>query len=63
MTAVVLAFFAVDTLQNAPEPFAAMIGIAALAVTMDVVWKRARPPAALPGGESQLAPSPRAWSP
>ena len=39
-TAVVLAFFAVDTLQNAPETFAAIIAIAALAVLADVLWKR-----------------------
>ena len=30
MTAIVLVFFAVDTLRNAPETFAAIIGIAAL---------------------------------
>jgi hypothetical protein len=38
----------------------AIIGIAALAVTIDLVWKRVRPPAAQPGGESQLAAAPRA---
>ncbi len=41
-TAVVLAFFAVDTFQNAPETFIAMLAIAALAVLLDLVWKRAR---------------------
>ena len=41
-TAVVLAFFAVDTLRNAPETFAAIVGIALLAVTLDAVWKRVR---------------------
>ncbi len=41
-TAVVLAFFAVDTLRNAPETFAAIVGIALLAVALDAVWKRVR---------------------
>jgi len=48
-TAVVLAFFAIDTLRNAPETFAAIVAIAGLAVVLDFVWKRARgepPPAA-----------------
>jgi hypothetical protein len=40
---VVLVFFAVDTLQNAPETFTAMVGITALAVVLDLVWKRLRP--------------------
>jgi amino acid transporter len=43
-TAVVLVFFAIDTLRNAPETFVAMIVIAALSVLLDVVWKRARGP-------------------
>ena len=54
MTAVVLAFFAVDTLRNAPETFAAIVAIAALAVVLDLVWKRARgpfePPVEAPAG-------------
>ena len=41
-TAVVLAFFAVDTIRNAPETFTAIVVIAALAVVLDLVWKRAR---------------------
>ena len=41
-TAIVLAFFAVDTLRNAPETFAAIVGIALLAVVLDLVWKRVR---------------------
>jgi amino acid transporter len=46
-TAIVLAFFAVDTLRNAPETFIAIVAIAALAVVLDLVWKRVRgaPPA------------------
>jgi amino acid transporter len=41
-TAVVLVFFAVDTLRNAPETFAAIVAIAALAIVLDLVWKRSR---------------------
>ncbi len=41
-TAVVLAFFAVDTIRNAPQTFTAIVAIAALAVVLDLVWKRAR---------------------
>src|SRR6187401_128659 len=41
-TAVVLAFFAVDTLRNAPETFIAIVAISVLAVALDLVWKRSR---------------------
>ena len=41
-TAIVLAFFAVDTLRNAPETFVAIVAIAALAVVLDAVWKHVR---------------------
>ena len=41
-TVVVLGFFAVDTLRNAPETFAAIVAIAALAVLLDAVWKHIR---------------------
>jgi amino acid transporter len=41
-TAVVLVFFAIDTVRNAPETFAAIVGIVALAVVLDLVWKRVR---------------------
>ncbi len=41
-TAVVLAFFAVDTFRNAPETFTAIVVIALLAVVLDTVWKRIR---------------------
>jgi amino acid transporter len=44
VTLVVLGFFAVDTLQNAPETFTATVGITALAVGIDLIWKRRRPP-------------------
>jgi amino acid transporter len=47
--AVVLGFFAVDTLRNAPETFTAIVGVTALSVVLDLVWKwvrdrRAAPP-------------------
>jgi amino acid transporter len=45
-TAVVLVFFAIDTLRNAPETFAAIVAIAALSVVLDLVWKHARGPGA-----------------
>jgi chromate transport protein ChrA len=41
-TAVVLVFFAIDTLRNAPETFVAIVVIALLAVVLDTVWKRVR---------------------
>jgi amino acid transporter len=55
-TVVVLAFFAVDTFRNAPQTFTAIVVIAALAVGLDVVWKRARGPLT-PTEESAAAPS------
>ena len=42
-TSVVLVFFAVDTLRNAPQTFVAIVAIAVLAVILDAVWKRVRP--------------------
>jgi amino acid transporter len=42
VTAIVLIFFAVDTVRNAPETFVAIVAIALLAVVLDVVWKRMR---------------------
>ena len=44
VTVVVLAFFAVDTLRNAPETFTAMVMILLLAVALDTLWKRFRRP-------------------
>ncbi|MGH3062255.1 MAG: APC family permease [Gaiellaceae bacterium] len=43
LTALVLVFFAIDTVRNAPETFSAIVAIAALAVVLDLVWKRVRP--------------------
>jgi hypothetical protein len=42
-TSVVLVFFAVDMLRNAPQTFVAIVAIAVLAVILDAVWKRVRP--------------------
>ena len=42
-TVIVLGFFAVDTLRNAPETFGAILGMTLLAVALDFVWKRRRP--------------------
>ena len=52
-TAVVLAFFAVDTLRNAPQTFAAIVAITILSIVLDFVWKRARGPA-----EPEVSPAP-----
>ena len=49
-TAVVLVFFAIDTLRNSPETFVAIVAISALAVVLDTVWKRARGEPEHPGG-------------
>jgi hypothetical protein len=43
-TVIVLAFFAIDTLRNAPETFVAIVAITVLAVVLDFLWKRARGP-------------------
>ena len=40
VSAVVLVFFAVDTLRNAPATFVAIVAIALLAVVFDAVWRR-----------------------
>jgi amino acid transporter len=38
VTAIVLAFFAVDTLNNAPETFTAIVAILALAFILEMAW-------------------------
>ena len=43
-TSVVLVLFAIDTARNAPETFAAMLVLVALAIVLDAVWKRLRRP-------------------
>jgi amino acid transporter len=47
-TVVVLVFFVIDTIRNAPETFAAIVAIALLAVVLDFLWKRSRGPEASP---------------
>jgi amino acid transporter len=57
LTALVLAFFAIDTLRNSPETFTAIVVITVLAVLLDTVWKRVRqepPPATV---DTQPTPS------
>jgi hypothetical protein len=41
-TAIVLVFFAVDTLNNEPETFIAIVAIALPAIILDLLWKRSR---------------------
>ena len=54
VSAIVLGFFAVDTLRNDPATFVAIIAITALAVVLDTLWKRT--------AQSREAESPRAES-
>ena len=49
VTAIVLAFFAVDTLRNAPETFTAIVAITLLSAILDVIWKRRREAVGSPG--------------
>ena len=56
-TVVVLAFFVVDTLQNSPATFVAIVVIAAMAVVFDTVWKRSR--GDLPPAETNAVPAPQ----
>jgi amino acid transporter len=42
VSAIVLVFFAVDTLRNDPATFVAIIAITVLAVVFDLIWKRGR---------------------
>ena len=58
VAAVVLAFFAVDTLRNAPWTFVAIVVIAVLAVVLDALWKR-RAPVAGPEAGPVPVPAPR----
>jgi amino acid transporter len=59
VTVLVLGFFAVDTLRNAPETLTAIVGITLLAVALDLVWKRTRARRGLPE-ESSVGPAPSA---
>jgi amino acid transporter len=42
---VVLGFFFVDTIRNAPETFVAMVGVGLLAIVLDAVFRRTSPQA------------------
>jgi amino acid transporter len=44
--AVVLGFFLVDTIRNAPETFGAMLGVGVAAIVLDALCRRAAPPPA-----------------
>jgi amino acid transporter len=58
LTALVLVFFAIDTLRNSPETFTAIVVITALAVILDTVWKRVRQePAPATAEQPPLTPS------
>jgi amino acid transporter len=54
-TLIVLGFFAVDTLRNAPETFGAIVAMTLLAVGLDFVWKRVRDRPG--GGTNDVAPT------
>ncbi len=54
-TITVLVFFGIDTLRNAPETFSAIIGIALLAVILDLVWKRVRTTPPVPAPQTPSA--------
>ena len=56
VTLVVLGFFVVDTLRNAPQTFTAIVVIGALAVVLDLVWKRVRGP--LPADDPAVVSTP-----
>jgi amino acid transporter len=43
LTGLVLVFFAIDTARNSPETFTAIMVITALAIVLDLVWKRMAP--------------------
>ena len=53
-TLIVLVFFAVDTLRNAPQTFTAIVASALLAVVLDLVSTRVRGAPGPPG--TPLAP-------
>jgi amino acid transporter len=56
-TVIVLGFFAVDTLRNAPETFTAIVAIGLLAVVLDLVWKRMRGEPDGSSGQVSVTPS------
>jgi L-asparagine transporter-like permease len=65
LTAIVLVFFAADTLRNAPETFTAIVVIALVAVVLDSIWKHTRPGGAQPGpaAVADSGPPSASWDP
>ena len=57
-TAIVLGFFAVDTLQNAPETFTAIVLLGLLAIVLDALVRRHRRAPHPPEGRPSPSPSP-----
>ena len=58
VTAIVLVFFTIDTLDNAPETFIAIVAIALLSIALDFIWKRRRErPRPGPPAASGITPS------
>jgi hypothetical protein len=49
---IVIGVLAVGTARNAPETFVAIVAIAALAVVLDTLWRRARGPEAATAAEA-----------
>ena len=58
VSAVVLVFFAVDTLRNDPATFVAIVAIVVLAVVLDALWKRRRANGDRPPSPNTRRPSP-----
>jgi hypothetical protein len=56
-TAIVLGFFAVDTLRNDPETFIAILAMTSLAVVLDLVWKRRNRPRGASPTDGNVAPA------
>ena len=58
VTAIVLVFFTIDTLDNAPETFIAIVAIALLSIALDFIWQRRRErPRPGPPAASGITPS------
>ena len=57
LTGLVLVFFAIDTVRNSPETFAAIVAITVLAVVLDLVWKRMRPSEPVAGEPPAATPA------
>ena len=61
VTAIVLVFFAVDTLRNAPDTFTAIVAIMLSSVALDFIWRPSRAAGGQPGiaaGGGEAAPPP-----